>query len=150
MLSKYSVIADRIIEWGIIFLLVSTPLALPTRYGTVHLWVYTTIEFTIFLLVIIWLLKRTIIAASSNSELRTPNSKIRNLNLSINRFGFARTPLNLPIILFVCLVIFQLVPLPSGILSSISPNTYYLYRMTLPGWPEDKFNHMNQYCPVKN
>jgi len=69
-------------------------------------------------------------------------STIRNLQSDYNGFRLVKTPINIPIVLFIGLVIFQLVPLPSVILNSISPNTYFLYRMTLPGWPEDKFNHM--------
>ncbi|WP_096896297.1 O-antigen ligase family protein [Candidatus Scalindua japonica] len=126
MLTRFPLIADRVIEWGIIFLLVFTPLALPTRYGLLHLWVYTIIEITIFVLVIIWLLKRIIIAINANSDLRIPNSII------INRFGFVKTPLNIPIILFVGLIILQLIPLPPGALKLLSANTYYLYQNSNP------------------
>ena len=131
MYHTFPKIADRIIEWGIIFLLVCTPLALPTRYGTVHLWVNTAMELTIFLLVMIWLLKLIIVTLNSKSKVPNPNSEIRNLNISINRFGFVKTPLNIPIILFIILIIFQLTPLPLGILKVLSPSTYDLYKITL-------------------
>ncbi|MCR4345101.1 MAG: O-antigen ligase family protein, partial [Candidatus Scalindua sp.] len=58
-----------------------------------------------------------------------------------NRFGLAKTPLNIPIILFVSLIMFQLIPLPPGTLKLLSPNTHYLYSMVLPLWPTEKSVH---------
>ena len=44
-------------------------------------------------------------------------------------FKFASTPLNLPIIAFVTLVLFQLLPLPPNILQFISPSSIPIYKM---------------------
>ncbi len=157
-------IFDRIIEYGILFLIVFTPLA----FGSVHYWAYTTMELTVFFLIIIWAIKQIITyrqpetpdpdrragrtRAGRNSERRTPNSELANpepeirntrrstrntqhatRNAEFNRFGLVKTPLNIPIILFMALILFQLIPLPSGLLKSLSPNTHYLYSLTQPG-----------------
>lgn len=146
---------DRIIEYGIIFLIVFTPFA----FGSVHTWAYTTMEITICILMIVWMLKliiinikgiliipviRPSISDQYDSRLQSGlESKSRDLKFStpysttpINYFGFARTPMNVPIILFVGLILFQMIPLPPKVLKSISPGTHDLYKMILPGWPE--------------
>lgn len=119
------VIFDRIIEYGILFLIVFTPLA----FGSVHPWAYSTMELTICFLVMIWVFKQIISTFNPESAINNHQSSI------LNRFGLVKTPMNIPIVLFIGLVVFQLIPLPSGILKSLSPNTHNLYRMTLPGEP---------------
>jgi O-antigen ligase len=155
------IVFDRIIEYGIIFLIVFTPLA----FGSVHPWAYSTMELTIYFLVMIWALKQIIkvlglcsapacrtgreyASTGRNSKLvRTGisgGSSINNQQSSIyNRFGLVKTPMNIPIVLFIGLVVFQLIPLPSGILKSLSPNTHNFYRMALPGWPNDNVVRQN-------
>jgi hypothetical protein len=181
---SYPKIANRIIEWGIIFLIVFTPIA----FGTVHPWAYTIMELTVCFLVIIWIVRLALININKtttfpnlqsstgsnrhgqysnlpepkgagqqlskaditpNSELRdlrsakhtssgrTPNSDVRRSTVLVNRFGFIKTPLTIPIIIFVGLILFQLTPLPPGVLKILSPNTYELYKTTLPDWQED-------------
>ena len=138
------IVFDRIIEYGIIFLIVFTPLA----FGSVHPWAYSTMELTICFLVMIWALKQIIkilglcsapacrTGREYTSTGRNSKSTINNQQSSIyNRFGLVKTPMNIPIVLFIGLVVFQLTPLPSGILQFLSPNTHDLYRMTLPGEP---------------
>jgi len=75
-------ICSIIIEWGIIFLIVFTPLA----FGTVHVWAYTVMELAILFLLLVWLLKLIYINRSS--------PKIR--------LSSVRTPLNLPLCFFSC------------------------------------------------
>ncbi|HDY69045.1 MAG TPA: O-antigen ligase domain-containing protein [Candidatus Scalindua sp.] len=153
MHTSYPKIANKIIEWGIIFLIVFTPLA----FASVHPWAYTVMELTICFLVIIWILKLIIINLKKTSKIparigrsRSTNqlinkSSTKNLKSSIlnnkspysttlvNRFGFVKTPLIIPIVLFVGLVLFQLAPLPPGVLKFLSPNTYQLYKTTSLG-----------------
>src|SRR5581483_760581 len=38
-------------------------------------------------------------------------------------------------LVFVALVAIQLVPLPPALLKVVSPNTYRLYALSMPGWP---------------
>jgi len=44
--------------------------------------------------------------------------------------------LALPLVLFLVLLMFQLTPLPPALLKRLSPTTYELYSLTLPGWPD--------------
>ena len=158
---SYLKISNRIIEWGIIFLIIFTPIA----FGAVHRWAYTLMELTICFLAIIWIIRLAIINTKkssivpSKSQIRNRKSTIVNPKSEIlgphhradrtragrnpqpslvNRLGFIKTPLNIPIILFVGLILFQLAPLPPGVLKFLSPNTYELYKTTSPGWPTDK------------
>lgn len=100
-------LCEKIIEYGLIFLIIFTPLV----FGTVHVWSITIMELTVIFLLGVWLVKRL---SSSGPELII-------------------TPLNLPILFFVCLVLFHLLPLPPFAIKYLSPNTYDLYKMTLPG-----------------
>ncbi|MBO1223355.1 MAG: O-antigen ligase family protein [Candidatus Scalindua sediminis] len=95
-------------------------------------------ELTICFLVIIWIIKLIIINIKKtgivNHKLaRRPSSLFPLQSSLVNRFGFIKTPLNIPIILFVGLILFQLAPLPPGVLKVISPNTYQLYKTTSLG-----------------
>ncbi len=45
-------------------------------------------------------------------------------------------PLVLPLALFLALCAMQLVPLPPSLLKIISPQTFEVYKQSLPGWPE--------------
>jgi len=96
---------STVIETGLILLIVFTTLAL----GGVHIWAYTLMELTVLLLVAIWFISMVM-----NGDFRIP-----------------KTPLNIPILLFICLILFQLIPLPDAILNLLSPNTQRLYRETL-------------------
>ena len=42
---------DTIIEYGLIFLIIFTPLA----FGSVHVWAYTIVEVVVLLLLLTWL-----------------------------------------------------------------------------------------------
>jgi O-antigen ligase len=96
---------NAVIETGLIFLIVFTPFA----FGAVHIWAYTIMELTVLFLVCLWLIKMIV----TEGRIRIP-----------------RTPLNITIILFICLILFQLIPLPETILKIISPNTQQLYTET--------------------
>jgi O-antigen ligase len=134
MQTQTLVIFDRIIEYGIIFLIVFTPFA----FGSVHLWAYSAVELIICFLVIIWILKlisinisKAIIMPYHQLAVHNPQFTTSYSTVCVNRFGFVKTPLNTPIILFVGLILFQLMPLPPGALKFFSPNTYQLYKATL-------------------
>lgn len=126
------IVFDRIIEYGIILLIVFTPLAM----GTVLPWSYTTMGLIICFLVIICIIKLIFIKIKKNSTTLKPQSNNYQSSFVINRFGLTKTPLNIPIILFIGLIVFQLIPLSPGFLKVVSSNTYDLYRNTLPEWPD--------------
>jgi O-antigen ligase/Tfp pilus assembly protein PilF len=101
---------DRIVLAGLIVLLVFSPLAI----GAVNPWAYGAAEALIFILTAVWMLR------SAAGDDRLPKQI---------------AALALPAGLCVGLILFQLVPLPPGAESWLSPSTYRLYETCLPGWP---------------
>lgn len=101
---------DRIVIGGIVLLILATPLA----FGSVHPWTFSLVEGIVFFLVAVWMSKLFLFPSSSYP----PKSVF------------------LPLLLFVSLILFQLLPLPPAVLRSLSPSTYELYVRSLPGWPE--------------
>lgn len=106
---------QRVIESGLIFLLVFTPLAL----GAVHFWSIALAELIVVGLAFVWLLE--MFFSSSRSALSVPKGRLASL----------------PFLLFFGLILFQWMPLPPSVLRLISPGTHELYQQTLPGWPEE-------------
>ena len=104
-------VPDTIIEYGLIFLIIFTPLA----FGSVHIWAYTIVEVVVLLLLLTCLFQHF-----------TPHTS--RLTLYTSRF----TPhASLPLLLFLGLILFQMVPLPATVIKHLSPNTYDLYQQTL-------------------
>ena len=91
---------EAVVFWGCGVLLVFAPLA----FGSVHVWAYSFVEIGIFSLLLLYFLDRLFFTRAERLE-------------------WVKTPLNLFLILFVLLILFQLIPLPESILSSISPKT---------------------------
>lgn len=90
-----------IIEVGLALLILLTPFA----FGSVPLWAFTFMELVILFIVLVWVLKM----------------------INDGELSFPRTPLNLSILLFLALVIFQIIPLPQSLLNIISPATGRFY-----------------------
>jgi O-antigen ligase len=126
------ILFDRIIEYGIILLIVFTPLAM----GTVLPWSYTIMGLTICFLAIICTIKLIFIKIKKLTTTSKTQSHNYQSPFPTNRFGLTKTPLNIPFILLIGLIVFQLIPLSPGFLKVVSPNTYDLYRNTLPGWSD--------------
>lgn len=105
---KMSKTCNCIIEGGLIFLLIFTPLA----FGAVHTWAYSLMELTILFMVVAWFIKMIYFG-----ELR-----------------YIKTPLNITIIFFFALILLQLIPLPPYIIKLLSPNTHTLYKDVLPNY----------------
>ena len=130
---KVALLCGQAVEWGLLFLLVVTPLA----FGTVHLWSITVMELLVALLVILWMIKMIVLqrlrVESPEAFARLTETQVR---LPVNRLGLVKTPLNLPILLFIALVLFQMTPLPPSALRLMSANAYQLYEELLPySWP---------------
>jgi len=113
---------DRIIEKGIIFLLIFTPLA----FGTVQPWSIAVMEITAFSLFFLFLLKSdSKLFFRPNGFLKTPNSP------APRRLRTSRGPLPLLLILFSLLMVLsliQMLPLPQGLLNLISPSSLSTYK----------------------
>ena len=90
----------------------------PFAFGSVHPQAYGLLEIGAFLLVLVWAAKLW--------------------GCGPDAPGVALPPRRLwmPIVGFLAVVMLQLVPLPPAALKVISPGTYELYAMALPGWPE--------------
>jgi O-antigen ligase/tetratricopeptide (TPR) repeat protein len=89
----------------------------PLALGSVEPWAFAILEATIFVLTGFWLLR---------PWLRRPDE----VELAVNSYNLV-----LPAVLFLCLVGFQMVPIPPPVEAVISPSTFELYRKSLPGWP---------------
>jgi O-antigen ligase len=99
---------NNIIKLILIILLIFTPIA----FGSVELWAFSLMELGILLIIVLWAIQSFILRTPS-FPLRTPNSELRTIH-----FVF--------LFLFLFLVLIQMIPLPSGIVKIISPNTYAL------------------------
>ena len=130
---KATLLCDKAIEGGLLFLIIFTPLA----FGTVHIWSITVMELLVAFLVMLWMIKSLNIQRLKGDYLINYNRDAGGqVLLSCSRLGLVKTPLNIPILLFIALVVFQLTPLPPSALKLISPGTYQLYSETLPhAWP---------------
>jgi O-antigen ligase len=99
---------NNVIKLILIILLIFTPIA----FGSVELWAFSLVELGILLIIVLWAIQSFILRTPS-FPLRTPNSELRTIH-----FVF--------LFLFLFLVLIQMIPLPSGIVKIISPNTYAL------------------------
>lgn len=103
-------IFDKVIFYGLSFLVVFTPFAtvstMPLSFDMP--WSLAVTALIVLFLVALWLIR----------------------DVCQGTLKFASTPLNLPLIAFVTLVLFQLLPLPPKILQFISPSSVSAYRMT--------------------
>ena len=134
--------SEILIEILLILLLIFTPIA----FGSQVLWASSLMELGILLIIILWALQRlshksAVIRSSTNNEFqsRNPRSPIPNPQSEI-RIPKSEIPENpqslitnnyvlitiLLLFLFLGLVLFQMIPLPSGIIKIISPKTYEL------------------------
>jgi len=106
---------DILIKLILIFLIVFTPIA----FGSVELRAFSLMELGILLIIILWaiqsLLRPLASEKSFNSAIRNPQSAIPMVLLS----------------LFLFLILFQLLPLPSGVLKVVSPKTWALRHQLL-------------------
>jgi O-antigen ligase/tetratricopeptide (TPR) repeat protein len=109
---------DRLVNGGLMFLLVFTPLAM----GSAHQWAFALMEAVIFVLVIAWMAKVWIEALG---PLRAPAADAQARRIA------------LPAALFALLVGFELAPLPPTLLRAMAPATYQLYQVSLLGWPRE-------------
>ena len=86
--------------------------------GAVHPWAYKALEEAIFGLTVVWALR----IAQGTCAVPTIGRGLR-------------FPL-VGLFLILSLIAFQLVPLPLQVEKLVSPETYRIYKLSLPGWPE--------------
>jgi O-antigen ligase len=132
---------ERVIKYILIFLLIFTPII----FGSIELWAFSLMELGILLMIILWAIQSMIghaprrmhgspephmvQGASTHQRFKDPN--VPNEPNDLNDLN-GRNVRNVPNIIFIFiglflfLVLFQMVPLPSGIIKTISPKTFAL------------------------
>ncbi|PYJ67346.1 MAG: hypothetical protein DME76_15415, partial [Verrucomicrobia bacterium] len=131
-------ICDRFFTVGILFLIPFTPFA----FGAVHPWAYVTMEAVIFGLVVVWMIK-LMVTRGQWSEARDQRSEVKGQK-------FRNSKLAIPLTLFILLCLFQLTPLPPGLLRALSPQTFEAYTQVLPGWPDTvPYSEVDQMSEIK-
>lgn len=91
-------------------LLIFTPIA----FGSVEIWAFSLMELGILLIIFLWAIQ-SILLRNHDPLLRTPNSKLPAILFS----------------LFLLLILFQMLPLPSAMIKIISPQTFSLRQQLL-------------------
>jgi O-antigen ligase len=114
--------SDKIIELGVIFLILFPPLA----FGSVYVWAFSIMEIVVF---------------STLTVLIVGKGLIQGRKISF--------PLLFPVIAFLTLVVFQMVPLPTSAIKLISPKTYELYCQNLDGYPREMMEDRGKRQPVE-
>jgi O-antigen ligase/tetratricopeptide (TPR) repeat protein len=121
---------DWIVAGGLALLIVLTPLAI----GSVHPLTYSIAEAALFLLGAAWMAKAALAPADGRPAHEPAWREFRH---------FAP-----PLGLFLAVIVFQLTPLPARLVGTLSPATYRLYAMSLPGWPTgDPYRELGSAAP---
>jgi len=107
---------DKIIERGVLFLLIFTPLAI----GTVQPWSISIMEIAAFIVFGAWLLKARARIGGETSGVGSREPGVWGKTMIILLIGFA------------LLIILQLVPLPPSVVSVLSPGTSSIYTQFSP------------------
>lgn len=102
--------SDKIIEFGLIFLILFAPLA----FGSVYVWAYSIMELTVFSILIVLVVRKGLIQREQLSF-----------------------PLFFPIIAFLVLILLQMTPLPPRAVQLLSPKTHEIYSETLDEYPRE-------------
>jgi O-antigen ligase len=102
---------NLLIKLILIFLLIFTPIA----FGSIELWAFSIMELGILLIIILWAIESAIVRPLASEK--SLHSAIGNPHPA-----FVLVLLSL----FLLLILFQLLPLPPGLLKILSPKTYTL------------------------
>ncbi|MGH7916751.1 MAG: O-antigen ligase family protein, partial [Candidatus Binataceae bacterium] len=125
---------DRSVTAGLIFLLAASALF----FGAVHRWAYSFAEALIALMVIAWALRIGLSAWRAESgQADEPASAGKPAQAERSSIAHWRE-LAAAIGAFILLLVFQLTPLPPGVMRLLSPATYHLYELSFPGWPQGR------------
>src|SRR3990172_8902328 len=100
-------LCDKIIISGVIGLAVFTPIAI----GSVHVWAFSMMELVVIGLVLTWMIKLLCLRNESVEESLSDRQDLV-CKMPKSRFGFVKTPLNMPFLIFVGIILFQIIPLP--------------------------------------
>ena len=103
-------ISEKIIELGLMFVILFTPLA----FGSVYVWAFSIMEIIVFSMLIVLVVRKGLMHGQQISF-----------------------PFFFPIIAFLALILIQMTPLPPPMVKLLSPKTYELYCQTLDGYPKE-------------
>jgi hypothetical protein len=110
---------ERLIKIILIFLLIFTPLA----FGSMELWALTVLELGILAMIALYAIGEMFFRRDPLKEKRSAPGIPAD---SKNKMGGSyRLPVFL-LCLFLALILFQMIPLPPGLLKTLSPKTYEL------------------------
>jgi putative inorganic carbon (hco3(-)) transporter len=112
----------------LILLIIFTPIA----FGSMELWAFSMMELGILSMIILWAIQ-SLILRTPNLSGRQANSNLHTSNPESKTFNSQPNTLNSPLTIFLLsffllLILFQLLPLPSGLLKILSPKTYALHQ----------------------
>jgi O-antigen ligase len=123
---------NKAIQLILIILFIFTPIA----FGSMELWAFSLMELGILLIIVIWAIQK-MITSMSNSNFHTPHSAIPIPHFKISFILFS---------LFLIFILFQLIPIPLGIMKIISPKTYELRHIL--SIPDSQFSIQNAKFPI--
>lgn len=131
---------DTLIQIVLIVLLVFTPVA----FGAVELWAYTLMELGILLMVLVAAVEGLRSSTFERGNAFLSASSVRWRTFFRSSFGLSSS-FGLPLLLFAAfllLLLFQLSPLPPGMVASLSPKTLEIRQwvLSIPGFPESSTN----------
>ena len=112
---------DRVIEGGILAVLVFTPLA----FGAVEPWAKSTGQILILTVVTAWIVK--LIWAPARLSMRSRPGMILGGRAQLSGLEW-------PALVVAAIVLLQIIPLPPGVVRAISPNTADIYAQSLPSY----------------
>jgi len=102
---------NKTIQFVLILLFIFTPIA----FGSMDLWAYSLMELGILFIIILWAIQRF------SDSTSTTNIKHQSA-ISVSSFPIIILLLSL----FLALIVFQMIPIPSEMMQIISPKTYEL------------------------
>ncbi len=117
---------NAVIRLFLLFLFIFTPMAL----GSVELWALSVTELVVLLMVTLWVVQSSVLKGT----LLAGVSHTLRVGRNIHDSGFAQKGFDLPLFkiitiflgLFICLILFQMVQLPSGVIELLSPKAHAL------------------------
>jgi O-antigen ligase len=117
----------KAIQFVLICLFIFTPVA----YGSMDVWAFSLMELGILLIISLYAIQAIFFHVSGNPAFRPPNADAYTqgaIRFSAVKKKFSAFPFIL-LSFFLALILFQLIPLPSGVVKILSPKTFELRQL---------------------
>jgi O-antigen ligase len=121
---------DIVIKLILMVLIILTPVA----FGSVELWAFSVMELGILLIIILWAIQNMVQIKSTHLRINPSTHQRIHPSTHPRIDASARLPINTLTVflsIFLLLILFQLLPLPSGLIEILSPKTYALRHQLL-------------------